>query len=74
MRVRQRFSELQVMDEEEKRVPWHVVDAAQSMDEVQAEINQIVQDTMQRVADGAPLNRMFQEGEYLLPSATEERN
>lgn len=55
------------MDEKEQTVPWHVIDAAQSIEQVQAEINTIVHDTMQRVAQGAPLRKMFQEGEYILP-------
>lgn len=67
MRVRQRFAELQGMDEKEKTVPWHVVNAAQSIEEVQADINKIVDETLKRVAEGAPLKTMFQEGIYSLP-------
>jgi len=73
MRVRQRFGELQAKDEEEKIVPWHIVNAAQSIDEVQADINKIVEDTIKRVQSGGeggqqPLSKMFQVGEYILPS------
>lgn len=66
-RVRQRFAELQAMDEKEQTVPWHVINAAQTIEQVQSEINVIVHDTIQRVAQGAPLKKMFQEGEYILP-------
>jgi dTMP kinase len=73
-RYEQRFGELQAKDEEEKIVPWHIVNAAQSIDEVQADINRIVEDTIKRVQSGGeggqqkPLSKMFQVGEYILPS------
>jgi dTMP kinase len=66
-RVRKRFEELQAMDEAEKRIPWHIVNAAQSVEEVQADINKIVESTLQNVNNGAPLYKMFQEGVYQLP-------
>jgi hypothetical protein len=72
--VRQRFAELQAKDEEEKTVPWHIVNAAQSIEDVQADINKIVEDTMTRMSNGAPLNKMFQEGEYLLPPPPSQNN
>jgi hypothetical protein len=72
MRVRQRFAELQAMDEKDQTVPWHVINAAQSIEQVQLEINQIVHDTMKRVAEGAPLRKMFQEGEYVLASGNSQ--
>lgn len=76
MRVRQRFAELQLMDEKDKIVPWHIVNAAQSIDEVQADINRIVEETIQRVSEeGQPLNKMFQPGDYMLPTPSGiERN
>jgi len=76
IRVRQRFLDLQWVDEEEKNFPWHIVDAAQSIDEVQADINKIVEDTIKRVSEEElPLSKMFQPGEYLLPTPSEsERN
>lgn len=67
MRVRKRFAELQAMDEEENCVPWHIVDAAQSVEALQSDINKVVDETISRVADGAPLRKMFADGEYLLP-------
>ena len=48
-RVRQRFSELQDMDEKDGQIPWFVVDAAQSIEEVQKEINEIVENTVTKV-------------------------
>jgi len=66
IRVRQRFAQLQAMDEQDKRVPWYVVDASQSIDQVQASINAIVEKTLQKVASGAPLLKMFEDGEYPL--------
>lgn len=57
-------------------MPWHIVNAAQSIDEVQNDINKIVEETLVRVGNGAALNKMFQEGEYVLPSPSsyEDKN
>mmetsp|Transcript_2799 Transcript_2799/g.4231 ORF Transcript_2799/g.4231 Transcript_2799/m.4231 type:complete len:250 (+) Transcript_2799:67-816(+) len=75
LRVRKRFAELQAMDEGEKTVPWHIIDASQAIDDVQRDINKVVEETIKRVEGGAPLRKMFQDGKYLLPSiSTEERN
>ena len=38
MRVRKRFAELQSIDEKHGRVPWHVVDASQSIEEVKEKL------------------------------------
>ncbi|KAL7523983.1 hypothetical protein ACHAXR_000392, partial [Thalassiosira sp. AJA248-18] len=68
MRVRRRFAELQSIDEKHGRVPWHVVDASQSIDEVKENLASIVADTLERVqGESAPLCRMWGEGEYELP-------
>eukprot|EP00536_Pseudo-nitzschia_multiseries_P002633 jgi/Psemu1/251860/estExt_Genewise1Plus.C_350097 len=48
-RVRQRFSELQGMDEADGQIPWYIVDAAQSIEDVQQEINSIVESTVEKV-------------------------
>jgi hypothetical protein len=67
MRVRKRFAELQSIDEKHGRVPWHVVDASQSIEEVKEKLAGIVTDTIERVQSGesgAPLRRMFAEGNY----------
>lgn len=68
MRVRKRFAELQSMDEKGNIVDWHIVDAANSIEKVQLDINKIVTKTMKQVEDGKPLCKMFEEGEYILPS------
>jgi dTMP kinase len=60
-RVRQRFRELQAMDEVDGQVPWYVVNAAQSIEEVQQEINQIVESTIDKVnAEEKPLGLLWQ--------------
>jgi hypothetical protein len=48
-RVRQQFSKLQAQDERQGLVPWHIVNAAQTIDDVQTEINAIVEQTIARV-------------------------
>jgi dTMP kinase len=60
-RVRERFSQLQAMDERDGKVPWYVVDAAQSVEEVQREINDIVETTVEKIqrAD-TPLGLLWQ--------------
>lgn len=71
IRVRQRFAELQSIDEKQGRVPWHVVDASRSMEEVQQSIAGIVTGTIERVqSETAPLRRMWGEGEYAFPTQT----
>ena len=63
VRVRERFGDLQALDA--GRVPWTVVDAAQSIEKVQADIWTIVQETMESVvATGKPLRSMWQEEPY----------
>ena len=61
-RVRQRFSQLQAMDERQSEaVPWYVVNAAQSIEEVQKEINDIVEKTIEKVnAEERPLGILWQ--------------
>ena len=64
IRVRQRFAELQSIDEKLGRVPWHVVDASKSIEEVTKKLTGIVSETIDTVQNGAPLRRMFSEEEY----------
>jgi hypothetical protein len=61
-RVRERFSELQKQDEQDGQVPWHVVNAAGTIEEVQKEINSIVENTIDRVQkqEENPLPRLWQ--------------
>ena len=73
IRVRQLYAELQSIDEEQGRVPWYVVDASLSIDEVKAQIAKIATDTIERVqSESAPLCRMWGEGEYELPASKPE--
>ena len=73
IRVRQRFAELQSIDEEQGRVPWHVVDASLSIDEGKAQIAKIATDTIERVqSESAPLCRMWGGGENELPTSKPE--
>jgi dTMP kinase len=63
VKVRQRFTELQEMD---TRVPWHFVNAAQTMEKVQEDILKIVQDTVKEVQHDKPLQKLWTDGEYAL--------
>jgi len=49
IRVRQRFAQLQQQDERTGQVPWHVVNAAGTIEQVQKEINEIVEATIDRI-------------------------
>jgi hypothetical protein len=54
VRVRQRFSQLKAMDQrhgssDDRRVPWYFVNAAQSIEDVQKDINAIVEKTIENV-------------------------
>ncbi len=74
IRVRQRFSELQSIDEKHGRVPWCVVDASKSVEEVKEMVSGIVFSTIERVqSETAPLRRMWAEGEYELSTPTLDR-
>lgn len=48
-KVRQRFRELQEMDETDGSIPWYIVDAAGTIEEVQTEINGIVESTIEKI-------------------------
>lgn len=72
IRVRKRFAELQALDEKQGRVPWHVVDASQSIEAVTKELVTIVNETVTRIGkETSPLRRMWEEGEYELPQIQE---
>jgi dTMP kinase len=62
IRVRQRFDELQAMDR--NSVPWTVINAAQSINDVQADIWTTVQATLAEVAKGKELKKMWDSGSY----------
>eukprot|EP00563_Minutocellus_polymorphus_P009605 CAMPEP_0181025626 /NCGR_PEP_ID=MMETSP1070-20121207/3201_1 /TAXON_ID=265543 /ORGANISM="Minutocellus polymorphus, Strain NH13" /LENGTH=266 /DNA_ID=CAMNT_0023102753 /DNA_START=12 /DNA_END=812 /DNA_ORIENTATION=+ len=68
IRVRQRFAELQEMDEKQGRVPWHIIDASKTVEEVTADIASVVDATIKRVQEGKPLAKMWDEGDFVLPT------
>lgn len=77
IRVRKRFTELQAMDKADAGggTPWYVINAAQSMEKVQEDIQQVVQDTLCNVANGAPLRKLWLEGElYEVPEPADNEN
>ena len=60
--MRQRFAELQ--DADEGRIPWHMIDAAQSVEAVTNDIVNIVNEVMEQVAQGNPLQKLWSDGVY----------
>lgn len=77
LRVRQRFGELAKADEEEGRIPWHFVSAARTVGEVEADIMNIVEKTLEQVKNGKELGKLWEEGPYewtTEPSRSEEDN
>ena len=72
MRVRERFDQLEKLDKAEGRVPWHVISAAKSIEEVQADIWKIVEKTMEQVESGKHLGKMWEDGEYQATMATSQ--
>ena len=68
IRVRQRFAELQKMDEKQGQVPWHIIDASKTVEEVTVDIVSIVDATIKRVQEGKPLAKMWDEGDFVLPT------
>lgn len=71
-RVRQRFSELQEEDENQKRIPWYIVNAGQTIEDVQRDINEVVQNTLETVNGGSNLKKMWEDGDYILPIPSED--
>jgi argonaute-like protein implicated in RNA metabolism and viral defense len=70
IRVKQRFHELQEMD---KRIPWHIVNAAQTMEKVQEDILRIVKETVKDVRNNdKPLEKLWTDGVYALSKPGEE--
>jgi len=48
-------------------VTWHVVDASKTVTEVQNDVKKIAEDVLEKVRNGAPLLKLFEDGEYKLP-------
>ena len=63
-RVRKQFQELQRLDE--GNIPWHIIDASQTIPDVQNEINTIVERTIEETKN-QPLKTMFGNDTYELP-------
>ena len=73
IRVRERFGELQKMDE--GRIHWEVVDASQTIEEVESDIWRIATETMERISEqGKPLNTMWEDGQYDLAVPEDKEN
>lgn len=66
LRVREQFLKLEKLDKAEGRVQWHVLSAAKSVEEVQADIWKVVEKTLEHVSNGKKLGKMWEEGEYQL--------
>ena len=58
VRVRERFSVLQKMDE--GRVPWTIVNAAQTVEQVESDVWEVVRATIESCGD-QPVKTMWQE-------------
>ena len=56
------------------RVPWHIISAAQSIQEVQRDIWRIVQKTLDQVRSGKTLGKLWEEGEYTATTLTESQD
>jgi hypothetical protein len=73
IRVRERFGALQKLDED--RIPWEIVDASQSIEEVEEDIWIIASETLERIEEhGKPLAKMWEGGCYdlAIPSYNKE--
>mmetsp|Transcript_26874 Transcript_26874/g.55007 ORF Transcript_26874/g.55007 Transcript_26874/m.55007 type:complete len:271 (-) Transcript_26874:99-911(-) len=66
-RVRRKFDELQEADKAEGRVPWYVIDAGRTVDEVQEDVARVAEDAVRAALSGRPLGLMWKDGEYELP-------
>ena len=53
-------------DAGEAGIPWYTVSAAQTIEQVEAEIYAAVQATLAKVQSGKPLGKMWQVGQYEL--------
>lgn len=63
IRVREKFALLRDMDVHQGTVPWIMIDAAQPQENVQSDIWEAVQQTIQECAD-QPIKAMWQQGIY----------
>lgn len=70
IRVRQRFEELREADE--GRIPWYMIDASQSMEDVTENIVDVVRLVLEEVARGKQLQKLWSEGVYQLTIPADE--
>lgn len=70
IRVREKFGELQKLDE--GRIPWKMVNAAQSIEAVESDIWSVVNEAVNSCKD-KPLKKMWQEGDYDMSSKKDEQ-
>mmetsp|Transcript_25417 Transcript_25417/g.59079 ORF Transcript_25417/g.59079 Transcript_25417/m.59079 type:complete len:243 (-) Transcript_25417:839-1567(-) len=70
-RVRQRFDTLRIQDMKGQRVPWYVINAAQPVDKVHTEVLSVVDKTIERVQQGAPLLQLWKDETYDLNKPAE---
>jgi len=67
LRVREQFRALEKIDN--GRIPWKVIDAAQSVEEVEADIWNVVCEVMENISNQEkPVGKMWQDGFYDLTS------
>mmetsp|Transcript_4749 Transcript_4749/g.6168 ORF Transcript_4749/g.6168 Transcript_4749/m.6168 type:complete len:293 (+) Transcript_4749:95-973(+) len=67
LRVRERFAELQKMDQSfgVDAPSWHIIDAAQTIEQVQSEIWQVVDNTLASINEkDKPLQKLWETGVY----------
>jgi len=73
MRVKQIFKDLQMIDEQDASfvgTPWYIINAAQSVEDVQSEINVVVEKTLTEVSNGAPLRSMWSNEQFVLSQSS----
>jgi thymidylate kinase len=59
IRVRERFGTLQQTDEQQGTVPWKIVDAAQTMEQVEKDIWNVVSEQVEQVKD-KPVSKLWE--------------
>jgi thymidylate kinase len=63
IRVREKFALLQEMDVEQGTVPWTLIDASQSIEEVASDVWETVQQSIRSSSD-QPIKLMWLEGNF----------
>ncbi len=58
LKVRKQFMTLKAEDEAAGQIPWFVIDARKTIEEIHSEIRDITQRTIQEVGD-KPISRMW---------------